>query len=205
MKRCTRMPDRTPLVAVLAAGGATRFGGGKLDALLAGKAVGQWVLDAVAAAGLEPGVIVVGRDAPAFAAASGWPLIDNANAAQGLGTSLALAATAAKGRALLVLLADMPLVDPAHLRALLAGGGSAATRYPGGRAGVPALIGPALLAELAGLAGDAGAGALLSSRADVALIDPSEGTLLDVDTAADLALAEAVLKGRSQRRGGAEG
>ena len=34
-------------VAVLAAGRASRFGGGKLDADLAGKPVGQWVLDAV--------------------------------------------------------------------------------------------------------------------------------------------------------------
>lgn len=198
------MADGALLIAVLAAGGATRFGGGKLDAVLAGKAVGQWVLDAVAAAGLEPGVIVVGANVPAFAAASAWPLLVNQRAGDGLGTSLALAAAAAQGRALLVLLADMPLVDPAHLRALAAADGSAATRYPGGKAGVPALIGPALLAELAALAGDAGAGALLSTRADVALLDPPAGMLLDVDTAADLARAEAGLKGRSQRHRGTE-
>jgi molybdenum cofactor cytidylyltransferase len=199
-KRCIRiMAEEAPLVAVLAAGGASRFGGGKLDALLAGKAVGQWVLDAVIAAGLMPGLIVVGSDAPAFAAAPGWSLLVNVQASEGLGTSLALAAKSAQGRALLVLLADMPLVDPAHLRALVASSGSAATRYPSGKAGVPALIGPALLSELAMLRGDAGAGALLSARAGVTLVEPPEGMLLDVDTAADLAFAAAVLKVRSQR------
>ena len=33
-------------IALLAAGGATRFGGGKLDAQCAGKPLGQWALDA---------------------------------------------------------------------------------------------------------------------------------------------------------------
>lgn len=191
------MAEEAPLVAVLAAGGASRFGGGKLDALLAGKAVGQWVLDSVAEAGNAPGVIVVGSVAPAFAATSAWPLLVNERASEGLGTSLALAATAAHGRALLVLLADMPLVGPKHLRALLAGDGSAATRYPSGKAGVPALIGPGLLPALGMLSADAGAGVLLSSRTDVALIDPPDGTLLDVDTGADLARAEELLKQRA--------
>lgn len=188
------MDETAPMVAVLAAGGATRFGGGKLDATVASKAVGQWVLDAVAAAGLEPGVIVVGAEIPAFAAASGWTLVKNDHAEQGLGTSLALAAKAAQGRTLLVLLADMPLVDPAHLLALVASGGCAATRYPSGKAGVPALIGPALLPDLAGLAGDAGAGALLSSQADLALLDPLPQMLLDIDRPEDLDRAEEWLK-----------
>ena len=38
-----------PLVAVLAAGRGTRFGGGKLEALCAGKPLGRCALDAVAA------------------------------------------------------------------------------------------------------------------------------------------------------------
>jgi molybdenum cofactor cytidylyltransferase len=194
MKRCTRMPEPAPLVAVLAAGGASRFGGGKLDALLADKPVGQWVLDAVIAAGLTPGVIVVGGDAPVFATACRWRLIVNPDAAQGLGTSLAQAALAAQGRPLLVLLADMPLIDPEHLRALVASSGSAATRYPSGKAGVPALIGPALLPELAALSGDAGAGGLLSARAGVTLVEPPEGMLLDIDRPDDLARAKALLK-----------
>ncbi len=195
MKQSTRtMADTGVLVAVLAAGGASRFGGGKLDAMLAGKPVGQWVLDAVEAAGLEPGVIVVGPQAPQFAADSGWQLLTNPNAAQGLGTSLALAAAHAEGRTLLVLLADMPLIDPAHLRALVGAGPLAATLYPNGKAGVPALFGPALLAELAGLTGDAGAGALLSSRKGVAMFEPLPAMLLDIDRPEDLVRADDLLK-----------
>ena len=52
-----------PLVAVLAAGSATRFGGGKLDAVLAGRRLGAWALATIERAGLPPGVIVVPPDA----------------------------------------------------------------------------------------------------------------------------------------------
>ena len=47
-----------PLVAVLAAGRGTRFGGGKLEAMCAGRPLGRWILDAVVEAGLVRGVIV---------------------------------------------------------------------------------------------------------------------------------------------------
>lgn len=188
------MPDSAPLVAVLAAGAASRFGGGKLDAMLAGKRVGQWVLDAVAAAGLPPGVIVVPGHAPDFALESGWPKLTNVCASDGLGTSIALAASAAlgQGRGLLVLLADMPLVTPEHLSALLAHP-AAATLHPDGRPGVPALVGPDLLPHLAELAGHTGAGPLLARYPAVAA--PVE-MLLDIDRPEDVARAEARLTGR---------
>ena len=56
-----------PLVAVLAAGRGTRFGGGKLEAICAGKPLGRWALDAVAEAGLEPGIVITGPAAVGFA------------------------------------------------------------------------------------------------------------------------------------------
>lgn len=186
------------LVAVLAAGRASRFGGGKLDADLAGKPVGRWVLDAVAVAGLVPGVIVVPDAVPAFAAGAGWTLLANPRADAGLGSSVAAAAREAMRRGaarLLVLLADMPLLDPAHLRALLASPSPAATRQPGGHPGVPALFGAELFADLAALAGDRGAAAVLRGRDDLTLIDPPEGMLADVDRPEDLA-AVARLLGR---------
>ena len=195
---CCVPPDSAPLVAVLAAGGATRFGGGKLDAMLADRAVGQWVLDAVSEAGLAPGIIVVGEDAPQFAQDSGWQLLVNSQAADGLGSSLARAAGYAlsQGRALLVVLADMPLVDPGHLGNLAASNGTAATLWPNGKPGVPARFAPSLLPQLAGLSGHAGAGALLAGRQDVALVAPPEGMLLDVDRPEDLARAESLLRSR---------
>lgn len=191
------MPDSAPLVAVLAAGAGSRFGGGKLDATLAGKHVGKWVLDAVAAAGLPPGVIVVPGHTPDFAAASDWPTLTNVCASDGMGTSIALAASAAlgQGRSLLVLLADMPLVTSTHLAALLAYP-TAATLYPDGKVGVPALVGPDLLPHLAELEGNTGAGPLLARWGGVDRIVAPEAMLLDIDRPEDLARAEAVLTGR---------
>ena len=79
-----------PLVAVLAAGRGTRFGGGKLEAMCAGRPLGRWILDAVVEAGLVRGVIVTGRDAADFA--DGWTRLINPEPEAGLGSSLALAA-----------------------------------------------------------------------------------------------------------------
>jgi CTP:molybdopterin cytidylyltransferase MocA len=195
---CCVPPDGSPLVAVLAAGSASRFGGGKLDAMLAGKRVGKWVLDAVAEAGFAPGVIVTGAMAPEFVRESGWALAINPKSEEGLGTSLAVAANLAlaQGKPLLVVLADMPLVAPEHLLALRNAGGASATVWSGDKAGVPAYFPLALLPQLAALSGDAGAGALLSGREDVTRINPPEDMLVDVDTAKDLARAEELLSQR---------
>jgi len=200
MKRAIlTMADR-PLVAVLAAGLGRRFAQGsaigKLDAACAGQPLGQWALDGVAAAGLAPGVIITGPHPPAFAAASGWPLITNPHPEAGLGGSVALAAAAAmaQGRSLLLLLADMPLVPPAFLARLAAQTGAAATLYPGARAGVPALLPLALLPEAARLNGEHGAGALLAGTSGLVLLEPAPGMLHDVDRAADLAKVSALLR-----------
>lgn len=187
-----------PLVAVLAAGRGERFGGGKLDAPCAGKPLGRWALDAAEAAGLGPGTIVVGPAGAGYAA--GWTMLVNPAPEAGLGSSLALAARAAldqRAEALLVLLADMPLVEPAFLRRLAAAAPPAATRQPDGRAGVPALLDRALLEKAAMLTGDRGAGPLLSGAT---LLDPPPGTLRDVDTAEDLAKVECVLRQAQDER-----
>jgi molybdenum cofactor cytidylyltransferase len=175
-------------IAVLAAGRGTRFGGDKLEARCAGRPLGRWVLDAVAEAGLGPGMIVTGPEEPSFA--EDWTKVINPDPDAGLGFSLALAASLAsmRGReALLVLLADMPLVTPEYLRKLVAHTVPAATRYPEGHAGVPALLDRELMERAAHLSGDRGAGALL---VDAGLLDAPPGMLLDVDTAEDLAEVE---------------
>lgn len=183
-----------PCVAVLAAGRATRFGGGKLEAICAGKPLGRWALDAVEAAGLEPGLIVTGPEGLTFA--EGWTRVINPMPEAGLGSSLAIAARLALtgGRnALLVLLADMPLVTRDYLRELAASPAPAATRHPDGRAGVPALLGKALLTRAVKLTGDRGAGGLLGRAR---LLEPSPGMLRDVDTPEDLTEIEAQLLAR---------
>ena len=181
-----------PMIAVLAAGRASRFGGGKLDAMLAGKRVGQWVLDALDAAGLVPGVIVTGPDAPAFAEKFGWRLVTNPDPQAGLGTSLALAARQTDGP-LLVALADMPLVPSSHFAALLQHK-CTATAWPGGKSGVPAIFPPSLLPELRALAGDQGAGPLLTAMPDLVIVEAPDDALLDIDRPQDLARAEAILR-----------
>jgi CTP:molybdopterin cytidylyltransferase MocA len=200
MTRSFPDPDAAPLVALLAAGRSARFGGGKLDAQCAGKRLGQWVLDAVAEAGLAPGVIVTAPDTPVFAGeAGGWSLISNPRAETGLASSLACAAREAEARSapvLLVLLADMPLIPAGLLRALATmAPAPAAARYPHGRPGAPALIPARLYPALMALTGDSGAAAVLAAEPDLALIDAQLEWLLDIDTAEDLAQAEAILRG----------
>ncbi len=180
-----------PLVAVLAAGRATRFGGGKLEAACAGKPLGRWALDAVEEAGLAPGLIVAGPEGVSFA--QGWTLVINPDPDAGLGASLAVAANSALsgGRtSLLVLLADMPLVTPAYLRELATGRAPVATRYPDSRPGVPALLDRALLERATNLTGDRGAGPLL---VHAAMLEAPPGSLRDVDRPEDLAEVERVL------------
>jgi CTP:molybdopterin cytidylyltransferase MocA len=199
MTRSSQDPEAVPLIAVLAAGRAARFGGGKLDAQCAGKRLGQWALDAVAEAGLAPGVIVTASDPPAFAGdASGWSLITNPHAETGFAGSLACVAHEAGARgapALLVLLADMPLIPAGLLRTLAASGTPATTRYPHGRPGAPALIPARLYPALTALTGDHGAAAVLAAEPNLTLIDAEPEWLLDIDTVEDLALAEAILRG----------
>lgn len=189
-----------PLVAVLAAGCASRFGGGgKLDAPCAGKPLGRWVFDAVAKAGLPAGIVVTGAEGADFAGGSEWERVPNPQAEEGLGTSLAVAARMALARevpALLVLLADMPLVDADYLRALGRAVPPTATRYPDRDPGVPALFGPAQLPALAELHGDRGAAGLLNLAYGLTLLEPPAGMLRDVDTAVDLAEVERVLANR---------
>ena len=181
-----------PAVAVLAAGLGSRFGSDKLEAMCAGKPLGRWVIEAVEAAGLGPGTIVTGPEWVTFA--GGWTRAVNPEPEAGLGTSLALAARLARGKeSLLILLADMPLVTPAYLRELAARTAPAATRYPEGHAGVPALLDRKLIEKAASLIGDRGAGPLLRGAR---LLEPPSGMLRDVDTPEDLAEVEAQLLAR---------
>ena len=188
----------------MAAGRASRFGGGKLDAPCAGKPVGQWVLNAVADAGLAPGVLITGPRPPAFfARAKDWSWLINPRPSDGLGSSVATAARMAGDRGsegLLVLLADMPLVTPGLLRDLAARTGPAALDHGGGRPGVPALFPAALFGRLARCTGDRGAAAVLAEVADLSLIAPPVDALRDVDTAQDLLHVEALLRDRIATR-----
>ncbi|OJW60025.1 MAG: hypothetical protein BGO57_05125 [Sphingomonadales bacterium 63-6] len=181
-------------IALLAAGSARRFGGGKLDADLAGKRLGRHALDAVLALGRGTPLIVVGPKAAAFAQEAETeglanPIV-NSQALEGLGTSVALAArhaAEAGAEKLLLLAADMPLVSAATLGALIDActDTPACVRHSDGHPGIPACFPAASFAALAALGGDKGAGALLRSG-DVAVLDIDPRELRDVDTVAEL-------------------
>ena len=182
------------VVAILAAGSARRFGGGKLDAECAGQPLGAWALEA--ARRLDPAAlgVVVSDEAPTFA--QGAEIVRNPYAAHGLGTSASAAARWAIDReadALLLMLADMPLVSPATLRSLVEGNLPSAAAYPGGKPGVPACFPAAMLPKLAGLGGEEGAAALLRGRSGVRLVEVSPEELRDVDRPEDLADVAAIL------------
>jgi CTP:molybdopterin cytidylyltransferase MocA len=182
-------------IALLAAGGATRFGGGKLDADCAGKPLGRWALEAAQAVPHERLAVVVGDPAPDFA--SGCELLVNERASEGLGTSAALAARWAEGcDTLLIALADMPLLSGETLRRLASAPAPAAVAYAGNRPGAPACFPSALFPALAVLEGDNGAAQVLRGLPTVTLVRTSPEELRDVDRPEDLAEVAAALRSR---------
>lgn len=173
------------VIAVLAAGKGSRFGGGKLDAALRGKPLGRWITQSAEQAGFSRRIIIVGRSAPRFVQSLlGWDVVDNPDAEDGMGTSIAAAAKAAQGCTRLVIaLADMPRVSTAHLRNIASQSAVVFTAYPDGHAGVPAAFPARSLPRLAKLSGTNGA-ASIDWEEDIKLIPPPDcGELDDVDTA----------------------
>ena len=170
-----------PAVVVLASGRGERFvgsggRGSKLLALLAGKPVLQWTLDAVRASGLP------------------WHLEDAGH--EGMGDSIAAGVRATRGAAgWLILPGDLPLIQPATLRLVaigLAFHEVVLPRYQGERGhpvGFSASCGPALMA----LRGDKGAAGLLRERAVHALVLGDAGCVTDIDTVDDLERARLLL------------
>lgn len=186
---------------ILAGGAGRRFGGGKLLADLAGAPVIRRVAEAVAAAGFAEVLVVTGAEDAGIRAAledSSCRIVHAADWAEGMATTLrkGLGALAPASPGVCVFLGDMPLVPVqlcAGLTAAAAQAGYAARPRFEGQPGHPAAFTRAAFADLARLTGDQGAAALLKARTDVAYIDTADcGALLDIDSPADLAAAEAV-------------
>ena len=191
-------------IAVLAAGQSTRFGTNKLDAIVAGKPLGSFALDNALAVGASNLVIVVAEPVPEFASSASdtgrAKLIINPNAHEGLSTSVSLAAQdaiATDADALLLLLADMPLVTTETLRQLavsVAPERPAAVRHIDGNAGIPACFPRDQFAALTALRGDRGAGILLHQAQNLTLIAAGARELRDIDTPNDLEIVGTLLR-----------
>jgi molybdenum cofactor cytidylyltransferase len=196
----------TVVAVVLAAGASSRFGSPKLLAPLRGRPLLQHALDAVAAAGIDDVVVVLGADARAIEAAISWRgerRAVNERPEDGLSSSLRVGLDAAVevpgADAALVVLGDQPAIRPDAIRAVLdAGAGPDAAhaqfvraRYRGDPAPNPVLVRRSAWALAAGLDGDRGLGPLMANRPELVAEVSVVGSNPDVDTPADLAAAAA--------------
>ncbi len=186
------VPGRVGAV-VLAAGRSSRFGGAhKLLAPWRGKPLVAHVVDAVAAAGLPPPLVVLGHEAAAVRAALAGRdvhFVQAADWADGMGHSLAagIAAVPEAWDAALLCLGDMPAVEPALITALAAAAGDVVAPVWDGRRGHPVRWPRAAFGQLRRLSGDAGGRSLMADHVVTEVAAPSPACLTDIDTAEALA------------------
>jgi molybdenum cofactor cytidylyltransferase len=194
-------------IAVLAAGRGSRFAGSTPKPLvdLHGRPLISWAMEAGAASGLRPIVLVVGYSAAAVTrtATEGVIVVRAWRWRRGIARSLRAALRAldpfAHVGAVCIGLGDQPLVGPDAYRRLAAayrGGASLAVATYGGRRGNPVLLARQLWTEACRLDGDVGARGLMKDH-DVAEVDCTDtGDPSDVDTLDDLREAERRLEAR---------
>lgn len=193
------MTVRTFAAVVLAAGTASRFGGGKLLAPYRGAPLLYGALAAARAAPVAEVVVVTGADAAAVGASAlafdpSLRLVHAPDYATGMAASLkaGVAALPADVDAAFVFLGDMPRVPPAVLGPLadaVAAGAPAAAPQFNGRRGNPVVLSAALFPQVAALSGDMGARPILQALGrDLALVEsPDDGVLFDIDERGQLA------------------
>ncbi len=182
---------------LLAAGGGSRFGGGKLLAQFGGRPLVLAALDALATAPVDETVVVLGANAEEMRRICepyDVRTVENPEWEQGQSTSVlaGLRALSPEALAAVVLLGDQPFVGAEAVGRLVAafeGGARIAVATYGGRRRNPVLfsreVWPLLEEELAG---DEGARSLLRRYPGLVVEVPCEGVgdPADVDTRADL-------------------
>ena len=182
---------------MLAAGGGSRFGGGKLLAELGGRPIIGAVFDNLRGAPVDETIAIVGADAQRLrevCESYGVRTVANEEWERGQSTSVlaGLRACGAETRAAVVLLGDQPLVGAeavGRLVAAFAEGARVAVATYGGKRRNPVLfsreVWPLLTAELAG---DEGARSVLRRHPELVVEVPCEGVgdPTDVDTREDL-------------------
>lgn len=182
---------------VLAAGGGSRFGGGKLLAKLGDRSLIEAVLENLREAPVDEIIVVVGADSESLREVCdryGAKTIENEEWERGQSTSVLAGLRACGGgtRAAVVLLGDQPFVGTEAVERLVAafaeGAKIAVATYEGRRRN-PVLFSretwPLLEAELTG---DVGARSVLRRHPDLVVEVPCDGVgdPADVDTREDL-------------------
>lgn len=183
---------------VLAAGAGSRFndeqkqGGHKLTALFRGKPLVTWALAAADAAGFNALYVVTGAvDVSGLAAEvteGRATVVHNPDWADGQATSLGVAvdrATEDGHRAIVVGLADQPLVPTSAWRAVGAAAGEIVTATFDGKRRPPAKFERSVWADLP-RSGDEGARTLFRLRPELVSELPCTGNPIDIDTMEDL-------------------
>ena len=180
---------------VLAAGTASRFGSSKQLAELDGIALVKRVVQTAKESCDSRSVLIVGHDWNAvYNVCKPLPgfLIVNDQHKTGIGSSISLAVRSIRhvARAVIILLADQPLITPEHIAALIDGWSGdqneiVATAYADAL-GAPALFPSDCFDELVALAADNGAQALLGDTRFHVQPIPFEDAAIDIDTPEDL-------------------
>lgn len=182
-------PRRSVVGVVLAAGGSTRLGRPKQLEPFGGRPLVAHVLAELAASSCDRTAVVLGANAElvSSAVARQRPVrIPNPDWREGIASSIRLAARWAaeqRASALVLVLADQPLLDASHVDRLVGawqgGARCAGSRYEG-VVGVPAVFDESLFADLLDLGGDRGAARVLAAAGAQEIAWP-QGKI-DVDT-----------------------
>jgi molybdenum cofactor cytidylyltransferase len=197
------------VAVVLAAGAASRFGGGKLLASLEGRPILQRVLDRLAEAGVGEVVVVLGHGAAEIERAIDWRTesrVRNPDPSRGLSSSVrvGIEALPSTAEAALIVLGDQPLVPLEAIRAMLSAPADPARPivvpvYRGDAGRNPVRLDRAAFALVAEATGDRGLGPLIAARPELVreVAVASDATNPDIDTHADLvSLLESAWAGR---------
>jgi molybdenum cofactor cytidylyltransferase len=185
-----------PVAAVvLAAGSSTRMGRNKLLLDMGGETMVRRVVRGAAGAGVDQVLVVLGHEEPLVRAeVAGLPctIVVNPDHAQGAATSVrtAVGHVAVTADAIVVVLADMPLVTAdmiatvvAHYRETAA---PLVVSYYGAVQAPPTLYARALFEELLALSGERGAKEVVRRHQhEAAVVSWPESALRDVDVPAD--------------------
>jgi len=194
-------PDRSrrPVAAVLAGGRASRLGGDKANAVLAGNSLLGRALASLEAAGLEA-FVVSKRDRPVEV--EGVEVVIEEDEPQHALAGIATAIRQAGDRQVIVLACDLPLLPVEYLEWLATRDGGTLIPCPGGEAQPlaarysPADLGPieaALAREAPVRQAAAGLGATLISDAELARFGDPAVTFFNVNTPEDLLRADELL------------
>jgi len=200
---------------LLAAGSASRMGRNKLLLELEGETLLRRAARRAIEAGLEPVLVVLGHEAGrarrALDGLACTPVVNPAHG-QGMNSSLSagIEAVPAGAEAAVVLLADMPWVEPAMIRAVVTrwrqtGAQVVASRY-GAAVAPPTLYARSLFPLLTGGTGEGRGREVVRGQGEAAsFVDWPPEALADLDEAADLERARARLdagSGPATRPGG---